>query len=314
MNVLADIIQNIINFSVPMLLVAIGGMYAHRSGILNVSYEGSMIAGALVGACVIHFLGKILPAQIVFILAILSALVAGGIYACFHAFLCVGGKTDPKICGMTLNIFSAAAALFIIETFSENASIDIKKIFAVGEIPLLSDIPFVGDILFKDTYLTTYVSILLLIISSVLLYKTSFGLRLRCCGDNPKAALAAGLKVIKYRYAAELIAGMLSAVSGLTLVVTAFSSFRGSVGGYGYLAIVVLIIGAWKPLRVFALSIIFGAVSALSGIMAELNIMPEMDNLWNMAVFVFALVLIAVFNPMIKKPKELTKQNMQQIE
>ena len=87
-----------------------------------------------------------------------------------------------------------------------------------------------------------------------------------------------------------------------------------SVGGYGYLAIVVLIIGAWKPLRVFALSIIFGAVSALSGIMAELNIMPEMDNLWNMAVFVFALVLIAVFNPMIKKPKELTKQNMQQIE
>ena len=152
----------------------------------------------------------------------------------------------------------------------QTQQVEFSDVFRISEIPILGSIPILGDILFKNTYLTTFLGIAILVLSWFVLYRTRFGLRLRACGELPQAADSAGISVYKMRYAGTLISGFLAGIGGLIFVIPTSTNFNADVAGYGFLALAVLIFGQWKPWRIAGAAFFFGFMktiaSAYSGI------------------------------------------------
>ena len=148
--------------------------------------------------------------------------------------------------------------------------------FRIGSVPVLGSIPVIGDLFFKNTYITTYIGIAILVISAIVLYKTRFGLRLRACGEHPQAADAAGINVYHMQYAGVIISGMLGGLGGLVFVVPTSTNFNATVSGYGFLALAVLIFGQWKPWKIMGASLFFGLMKAIA---ASYSGIPFLSNL-----------------------------------
>ena len=177
-------------------------------------------------------------------------------------------------------------------------------IFLPKSIPVLKDIPIIGPLLFTKTYATTWLVLAILIISAFLLYKTSFGLRLRSCGENPQASQAAGINVMRTRYIGVMISGALAALGGCIILVTYSGEFNGSVAGLGFLALAALIFGQWRPLGILAATFFFGFASTLANVA---QVIPELASipLVVLKVFPYIVTLIAliIFSKSSQAPK-----------
>lgn len=303
MQLLYFLIQQTLLFMIPLLIVALGGMFSERAGIVNIALEGIMIMGAFTSVFFLNLTQGTMSGNGQLIIAILIAAVTGLLFSLFHAIAAVNLKADQTISGTALNMFAPAFAIFVARIVNgimygkSIQQIEFKNTFRVVEVPVLSKIPIIGEMLFKNTYITTYLGILILIVSTIVLYKTKFGLRLRSCGENPHAANTAGIKVELIQYAGVMISGALAGIGGLVFVVPTSTNFNADVSGYGFLAIAVLIFGQWKPKYILFASLFFGFMKALSysyssvPFLASLNIQ---SNIYKMIPYI-ATILVLIF-------------------
>lgn len=202
--------------------------------------------------------------QMQLILAILISTATGAVFAFFHAYASINMKANQTISGTALNMFAPAFAIFVARVIQGVQQIQFSNTFRIESVPLLGNIPFFGPLLFQNTYITTYLGVVILILSTVVLYRTRFGLRLRSCGEHPQAADAAGINVSRMQYAGVLISGVLGGLGGLVFVVPTSTNFNADVAGYGFLALAVLIFGQWKPVKIMWASLFFGLMKAVA--------------------------------------------------
>lgn len=297
MDLLYFLIQQTLLFMIPLLIVALGGMFSERSGVVNIALEGIMVMGAFTSIFFINLTQTYMSGNTQLLIAILIAAVTGMAFSLFHAIAAVNLKADQTISGTALNMFAPAFAIFIARIVQTVQQIEFKNTFRIVEVPILSKIPILGEMLFKNSYITTYLGILILILSSIVLYKTKFGLRLRACGENPHAANTAGIKVELIQYAGVLISGALAGIGGLVFVVPTSTNFNATVSGYGFLALAVLIFGQWKPKYILFASFFFGFMKALSNSYASIPFLFALNiqsNIYKMIPYI-ATVLVLIF-------------------
>lgn len=296
MDTLYFIIQQTMIFAIPLLIVAIGGMFTERSGVTNIALEGIMIVGAFSGVLFINFMQDQLQGQLLLILALLVAAAAGVIFSLLHAYAAINMNANQIISGTALNMFAPAFAIFVARMLQNVQQVSFTNSFRIGKVPILGDIPFIGDLLFKNAYITTYIGIAILLISIFVLYKTKFGLRLRACGEHPHAADAAGISVHKIRYAGVILSGLLSGIGGLIFILPTSTNFNATVSGYGFLALAVLIFGQWKPGRIFFAALFFGLMKTLSAaysVIPFLNDAGIPNDVYKMFPYIITLVVLA---------------------
>ena len=264
MSVVYFIFQQTMLFTIPLKIVALGGMFSERSGVVNIALEGIMTMGAFTGILFLNMTGGKMGGQLQLALAILISTATGAAFAFFHAYASINMKANQTISGTALNMFAPAFAIFVARVIQGVQQIQFNNTFRIESVPVLGKIPFLGPLLFQNTYITTYLGILILIASTLVLYRTRFGLRLRSCGEHPQAADAAGINVYRMQYAGVLISGMLGGLGGLVFVVPTSTNFNADVAGYGFLALAVLIFGQWKPVRIMWASLFFGLMKAVA--------------------------------------------------
>lgn len=254
-------------FSIPLLIVALGGLFSERSGIVNIALEGIMIFGAFFGILFMYTAqnNDWLSGQMLFLISLLIAGIVGGLFSLLHAFASINMKADQTISGTALNLFAPAFGIFVAKTmFGGVKSIPFINQFLIKDLSGLSNIPVIGPMFFTDFYLSTLIGIIILIATYIFLYKTRTGLRIRTCGENPQAADAAGINVYKMRYLGVILSGVLAGIGGLIYVIPITSEYSSTVAGYGFLALAVLIFGNWNPWRIVLAAIFFALAKTLA--------------------------------------------------
>jgi len=262
--------QQTMYFAIPLLIVALGGMFSERSGIVNIALEGIMVVGAFFGIGFIHIFQDSMSGQSLLLLAVLVSALTGAIFSLFHAFASINLKANQVISGTALNMFAPAFAIYTARMIQGVQQVQFMDTFYIRSVPILGDIPILGPIMFKNAYITTYIGLLIALIAWFIINHTRFGLRLRACGEHPQAADSVGINVYHIRYAGVIISGILAGIGGLTFVVPTSTNFNATVAGYGFLALAVLIFGQWRTKKIFVAAFFFGIMktfaSAYSGI------------------------------------------------
>lgn len=266
MDSLFFIAQQTMFFSIPLLIVALAAMFSERSGVINIGLEGTMVIGAFAGTMFLHISqdAGAFNGYWGLLMAILIATLTGILYSALHAFASVNMFADQTISGTAMNMFAAAFSIFVARSIVGIQQVSFSNLFLIRKVPLLGDIPIIGPMFFQNTYITTFLGILILIVSSIVLYKTRFGLRLRSAGEFPQATDAAGINVKKIRWAGVLISGALGGLGGLVYILPISTEFNADVAGYGFLAIAVLIFGQWKPKYIALAAFFFGLLKTIS--------------------------------------------------
>ncbi|MCI5957557.1 MAG: ABC transporter permease [Clostridiales bacterium] len=308
MDTIYFIVQQMWFFSIPLMVVALGGMFSERSGVINIALEGIMVFGAF---CSIFFINKmqgIMSGQLLLVLAILVAAGSGMLFSLLHAYAAINLRADQTISGTALNMGAPAIAIFAARMLQENGvqQVPFENTFRIAKVPVLGDIPVLGPLLFQNTYITTYLGFIILIVATVVLYKTKFGLRLRACGEHPQAADSVGVNVYRMRYAGVILSGALGGLGGLIFVVPTSTNFNATVSGYGFLALAVLIFGQWKPMRILLAALFFGLMktiaSAYSGI-PGLKDLGIPSDIYKMVPFIATLIVLAFSSRNSAAPK-----------
>jgi len=263
-SILYFLVQQTMFFSIPLLIVALGGMFSERSGVINIALEGIMIFGAFTGILFINTLQQFIPGQPILLLAVLVSMIAGVLVSLLHAYASINMKADQIISGTAINMLAPAVAIYIARMIRTVQQIPFVNQFRIEKVPLLGDIPFIGDLFFKNAYITTFIGFIIFGISAAILYKTRFGLRLRSCGEHPQASDSAGINVYNMRYAGVMISGALAGLGGLVFIIPTSTQFNADVSGYGFLALAVLIFGQWKPKYILSAAFFFGLMKAIS--------------------------------------------------
>ena len=306
MNSVYFIVQQTMFFSIPLLVVALGGMFSERSGVVNIALEGIMIMGAFASIFAVNLLQDHIQGQLLLIIAILIAMAAGTIFSLLHAYASINLKANQVISGTALNLFAPAFATFVARTIQGTKEIGFVNTFRIESVPLLGKIPVLGDLFFKNTYITTYLGIALLLVASFVLYRTKFGLRLRACGEHPQAADSVGINVYRMRYAGVLLSGALAGLGGLIFVVPTSTSFDATVSGYGFLALAVLIFGQWKPKRILFAAFFFGLMKTLAATYTSIPFLFNLGiptNIYKMIPYVATLLVLALTSKRSQAPK-----------
>lgn len=300
-----DIFPYAIVYTIPLLITALGALYCERSGVINIGLEGFMIIGSFSGALTISKLQESMPgSSLPLWIGLLVAFIVGMLFSLLHAFASINLNADQTISGTAINMIASALTIFLARTISGSGRIRIQSGFYPKDIPFLSEIPIIGDLFFKKTYITTWLVLLILVVSIFLLYKTSFGLRLRACGEHPQAADAAGINVFKMRYIGVLLSGGLSSLGGAIILVTYSGEFNGSVAGIGFLALAALIFGQWKPLGILAATLFFGTATTIANVS---QVIPALGSIPLVVLKVFpyvaTLIALVLFSKSSQAPK-----------
>ena len=297
MSMVIFILQQVLLFAVPLIVAGIGGMFCERGGIVNISIEGTMIVGAFCGCLFLHSSQGSMSGQGIFLLALLISGVAGLLFSALHGLASIHFNANQAISGIALNIAAPALAIFVARLLIGRQQVSFSNTYRIAAVPVLSEIPIIGDIFFQQVYLSYYIAIAVAIAGAVIIKKTRFGLRLRACGEFPQAADSVGVNVYRTRYAGVLICGFLAGMSGLMLVGPTATEFNASVAGYGFLAVSVLIFGQWKPGRIVFAAFFFGVMKTLSAVYSAIPLLASLaidSFIYRMLPFVLTLVVLAI--------------------
>ncbi len=280
------LIQQTMIYAVPLMLVALAGVCAERSGVINLALEGTMIFGAFIGVVIIRaFQGMGFEQEqgmILMLIAMLLVGICGVLFCMLLAFSAINLKADQTIGGTALNMLSPALVMFFVYMIAQQSTIGMLKGGAAGWFmlrPATFGLPRnyswgpIGDLFLNKVYPSTYVCILIFILVSIFLYKTKLGLRLRACGENPQAADSLGINVYKMRYLGVGLSGFLAGIGGFTYALTTANGMAtGEVAGYGFLALAVMIFGNWTPLNIAVGGILFGLFKCIAATYSTLDI------------------------------------------
>lgn len=300
--------QQTMFFAIPLLIVALGGMFSERGGVVNIALEGIMVIGAFFGIFFINYMqaGNIMSGNALFLTALVVAGVVGGLYSLLHAYASINMNSNQVISGTALNMFAPAFAIYVARMIQGVQQVQFKNQFRIASVPLLGDIPVIGRLFFKNTYISTYIGLLILVIATFVLYRTRFGLRLRACGEHPSAADSVGINVYKMRYAGVIISGILAGIGGFVFVIPTSTNFNADVAGYGFLALAVLIFGQWKPLKILGAAFFFGIAKTIAATYAIVPFLVNLglsDYVYKMLPYVATLILLSFTSKKSAAPK-----------
>lgn len=302
------LVKQMMFFSIPLLIVALGGMFSERSGVVNIALEGIMVAGAFTSILMINALQAGMSGQGLLLLAILVAVVTGALFSLLHAYAAISLRSDQTISGTALNMIAPASAIYLARMIQPNGvqQIEFTNTFRIAKVSLLGDIPVLGPLLFQNAYITTYIGIIIFAASAFVLYKTRFGLRLRACGEHPQAADSVGINVYKMRYAGVMISGALAGLGGLVYVIPTSTNFNATVSGYGFLALAVLIFGQWKPLRILMAAFFFGLMKTIASAYSGIPLLQNLgipSDIYKMVPFIATLIALAFTSKKSQAPR-----------
>ena len=329
------VIQQTLLYAVPLMIVALAGVFAERSGIINLALEGIMIFGAFVGVLFVNLMqnlsiftdaaiqGNWLLLQGLEIGAMLVAAILGALFSLLLSFASINLKADQTIGGTALNLMAPALVLFLVRVLANQNTLQMqtgdaaswfmikKSTFGVDKSV---DWGFLGETFFNKVYLATYLCLILFVVLSILLYKTRFGLRLRSCGENPQAADSLGINVYHMRYAGTTISGALAGMGGFVYALTtANCTANGDVAGFGFLALAVMIFGNWKPLNIALASLLFGLMKCIAAAYTSIDINGDgvymlaeigiSSHLYRMLPYLVTLIVLAFTSKKSRAPK-----------
>lgn len=281
------LIQQTLLFAVPLMIVALAGVCAERSGVINLALEGIMIFGAFIGVLFIRVMQETgmfeqEQGQILMLLTMVVSAVCGALFSLLLAFSAINLKADQTIGGTALNMLAPAIVLFFIIMLIQQTKMGMAEGGAASWFMIRPSTfglpkdhswgPFI-DVFINKVYLSTYICLAVFVLVSVFLYKTRLGLRLRACGENPQAADSLGINVYKMRYMGVMLSGALAGMGGFTYALTtANCTATGAVAGYGFLALAVMIFGNWTPINIALGGLLFGLFKCIAATYSTLDI------------------------------------------
>ncbi|MDI9505962.1 MAG: ABC transporter permease [Clostridiales bacterium] len=329
---MAFLIRQTLIYAVPLMVVALAGVFAERSGIINLALEGIMIFGAFIGVLFVHLVqkwgwfeaakevGNWGAMQLFLLMAMAVSAALGMVFSLLLAFAAINLRADQTIGGTALNLMAPALVLFLIRVINNQNTMQMFKGDSASWFMLKKKmLGITGSNFFIDTflnkvYLTTYICVLVFIVLSVILYKTRFGLRLRSCGENPHAADSLGINVLKMRYHGVMISGALSGMGGFVYAMTtANCTANGEVAGFGFLALAVMIFGNWKPLNIAGAALLFGLFKCIAASYYSLDINGDgvyllkeiglSSNFYRLLPYLITLIVLAFTSKSSRAPK-----------
>jgi simple sugar transport system permease protein len=290
-------VSSSLRLSMPLALAATGELVSERAGVLNLSLEGMMLAGAFAGAIVSLMTG--IP-----VVGLLAGVVTALAVAFAQAVLSVTIRANQLVVGIGFNIFVLGATTFLFREIRGSGASDLIPGLPTWRIPVLSDIPVLGAALFQHSSLF-YVGIILIVGVWIVIDQTSFGLAVRAVGEDPVAADKAGVSVARVRYLAVLCAGGMAGVGGCFLSIADLNTFtEGMTKGAGYLALASVIFGSWVGWKVSLACILFGTATALQFLLPTLGI-DVPSALLLMLPYVLALLAVGGLVGKIRTPTAL---------
>ena len=285
--------------SVTILFVSIGEVYNERAGVVNLGLEAIITLAAFVGLWVTFETGN-------FILGTLAAIFAGAGVGLIHSFTCVKMRVNQLIAGLLILSLADGLANFL-NSIVIQKSLPIVTILPSIDIPFLSDIPMLGEILFQHNAFV-YLAYFLAIVFGLILYKTTWGLKIRAVGENPEACDAAGINVNLIRHLCDIFSGAMAGLAGAFMSLGYLGLYdSGIAGGRGWIAIVVVIFSRWSPFRAILGSFIFGLGYSVAANLIGGGYIPSNLNYFVLIMpYIVALVVIVLFRGTTKAPAALT--------
>ena len=299
------LIQYTLVFSSVFLLVALGGCFSERSGIINIGLEGIMVIGALGGVMVLHNLSPQLPGIVILLLTVAASIAAGMIYSLLLAVASINFKADQTLVGTAMNMLGLALATVIAKAYNIATTSGADNSARIAFVENKKALALVEGTEFNWFMILAFAA---LAVGWVVLYKTRFGLRLMACGEHPQAADSVGINVKKMRYSGVLISGAVGGLGGIAYVTAGVSmcNFEVGVAGFGFLALAVMIFGQWKPLRIGIAALLFGFFRALANVYSGFDFLTALNipkPVYNMLPYIISLIVLAFTSKKSLAPK-----------
>ena len=282
-----------IRLATPLIFAALGGMFSERSGVINIALEGLMLAGAFTAAVTtLQFQNPYL--------GMLFGALAGGVLALVYAIACIKFQADQVVAGMAINFLMIGLPALISGALYDST----------GSTPQIDKAYLLPELFNNRISIASILVFLLIPVCWYVLYKTPFGLRLRATGENPAAADAAGVNVLRLRYTAVVISGILAAAGGAYLSTGQSSLFtRNMTAGRGFIALAALILAKWRPVPVMVACLFFGFTEALAIQMQGVIKMPSGEDIpvqfIQMIPYVLTIIVLAGFIGLSRAPNAL---------
>ncbi len=300
------LIQYTLIFSSVLILVALGGCFSEHSGVINLGLEGIMVIGALGGALTMKYLPLGIPTFFYILIVLVASMAAGVAYSALLGVASINFKADQTLVGTALNLLGTAGATVFVKAINtatsggNNVSSDIYYVE-----PKKKFIETIGSFEFNWFMVIT---VIMLVIAYVVLYKTRFGLRLMACGEHPQAADSVGINVYRMRWAGVLISGAYGGLGGICYILAGVSmwKFENGVVGFGFLSLAVMIFGQWKPHKIALAALLFGFFRALGNTyngFAFLSALNLPSTVYNMMPYIVSLIVLALTSKSSRAPK-----------
>lgn len=257
MNILIGFLSSMIMLSTPTLIAALGIVFSERAGIVNIGTEGMMLIGALTGV-----IGSLMTGSVW--LGALIAMLVSMLFAAIFALFTVIVKADQTVIGTGMNILASGLTITVNRAvFGASTSPPRIDVFSKTPIPLLSDIPVLGDVLFNQP-LPVYIAFLLVPAAWFVMFRTNTGLKLRAVGENPRACDTVGINVARIRFMSILYSGLMAGLAGAFVSMGQMSFFtENMIAGGGFMALAAVVFGNYTPVGVMGAALVFGASNAL---------------------------------------------------
>jgi len=300
-------------FSLPLFIIAIGGIYSEGSGITNLALEGLLGFGAFTGGLSVALLSPLFPcgSSTTMYIALVVAMLGGMVYSMLHALLCIKFKANQVISGVVLNVLSVALTAFLANQinasfFGKASNKFMLEVSPRIDIPLLSKIPLLGGF-FTSVYPFEFIILIVALVMWYILNRTPTGMRIRACGDNPQAVDAAGGNVEGIRFGSVMVSGALAGLGGMCFAYSISTNFSPSIyAGFGYLSIAAMIFGNWRIGPTFFACLLFGfARSGGYFLVTKLGLPSSYSDLVLTLPYVLTLVLLISFSRTNKAPRAL---------
>jgi ABC-type uncharacterized transport system permease subunit len=289
---LPGMIQATLTAATPLTLGAMAGILCERSGIINIAIEGMMLSGACAAVAFASIFDSLW-------MGLLAGSLVGGLMALLHAVLSIKYQVDQIISGTVINILAAGSTRFLNLRILEPAGLSTPGSFPLMRIPVLADIPILGPIFFENQP-TVFLMLILLVAVNFVIFSTPWGLRMRACGEHPRAADTVGVHVNRTRYISVLVGGLIAGIGGAYFSLGVVGTFEdGMTRGQGFVALAAMIFGNWNPIGGFLAALLFGFADALQVKMQILKpILPFINQpippeFLQMAPYILTIIVVA---------------------
>lgn len=299
MKLFYDMVTITLMISAPIIIAGLGGLFSERSGIVNIALDGIMLVGAFVSAAVVVTIDPTgQNSTMAIAIGLGCGALAGVVFSALHAFASIDLNADQTVSGTALNLLAAGITVYLCQIFfnQQRTPAFVRGISRIS-VPVLKDIPVLGDLFFNNVHPTFYLTILLVLVTWYVVFRTPFGLRMRSCGEFPQASASMGINVRGMRYFGVLISGALAGLAGGVMVLTQDIQFTVvTIHGFGFIAIAALIFGKWNPFGLLGAGLFFGFSQTLGYYAKDIAFLAAFPTeFFSMFPYILTVIALVIF-------------------